>query len=278
MIFNPYHSFTYIDAFLATFNIIRANHATSVRALAIPQYCNSVRTKLHSSKTHLENILAIKKWGISQSNTYNSNLTSIATNIATSNPSNYTTSGMTINTSSVINQQVPSVRAMNLSRDLDGFFECIVSALDIFAHIINLTYFNRPKSAGSVSFDYILDKMIGTPNLSNEPITQQLASIRNANWYKEMKPYRRCAIHYGSINYQILYKSTFQPLVGTYSSSDDVDAILLADNPLGLVSTFNKKRKVNTFCKKIEKRELDSLDIAFNIAENDISLASRIPI
>lgn len=240
--------------------------------MAIPQYCNSVRTKLHSSKTHLDNILAIKKWDVP-----NSNLPSISTNIATSISPNYSTSGTTITASSAINLQVPSTRAMNLSRDLDGFFECIVSALDIFAHIVNLTYFPQPKPTKSVSFDHILDELIATPNLSNEPITQHLTSIRKANWYKEMKPYRRYAIHYGSINYQILYKSTFQPLVGTYTNSDDVEAILLPDNPLGVVSTFSKKRKAQTFCKKIEKKELDSLDIAFNLADNDISLTSRIP-
>ncbi len=263
-IFNPYHQFANIDLFSATFNNLGCNQRVSTDASPIPRYCTSVRLKLHHSKTHLESMLAIKKWNITPSTT------------PTVPP--YVTTGSASNAAATIPTSVPPIQAMNLSLELDGFFESLTSALDIFAHIINLVYFAPPRTPERIGFDYIVGELTNDPARRNEPITQHLVRMKRNKWYGEIKRFRRCAIHYGAIDYEISYKPTSYRPLREYITSHDVRAIFLPDNPLSPQLSYQKKRSVQTLCVKILKSELDKLDIAFGLLETRVGTANQVPV
>jgi len=265
-IFNPYHQFANIDLFSATFNDLGCNQRVSRDALQIPRYCTSVRLKLHHSKTHLESMLAIKKWNITAPTTPN-----VPPYIATGSASNATG---TIPTSAL----VPPIQAMNLSLELDGFFESLTSALDIFAHIINLVCFAPPRTPANIAFDYIVGELTNDPARQNEPITQHLVRMKRNKWYKEIKRFRRRAIHYGAIDYEISYKPTSYRPLQECVTSHDVRAIFSPDNPLSPQLSYDKKRSVQTLCVKILKNALDKLDIAFGLLDTRVRTANQVPV
>lgn len=242
---------------------MRINRHVSTVALDIPHHCSSVTVKLQMAKTHLENLLAIKTW---------------ASPINMPISPFYATSGQTISTGGSAIPPLPT-QTTNLSIDLDGFFENIVSALDIFAHVVNLAYFSPPKKADSVSFDYIISELNNSQIMVNEPLSRHLRAVKKSNWFKEMKPYRRCATHHQPIDYEISYLSSMQPLRG-YSPTDvDVKAILLPDNPFVYGQpSYIKRRRVSTLCVRFFRNELNSLDNAFALMQQRINQAQRVPI
>jgi len=221
----------------------------------------SVRIKLHSSKTNLENILSIKKWE--------------------STPSilQQTASNATIGSGTIVAATpalLPSTQTMNLSRDLDGFFENLVSAFDILAQVVNLLYFAPPKNADEITFHNIVDELRDAGK-QNESITTHFSRIRRRSWYRGLKSFRNCAIHNKSIQFRVQTKpSSFEPLQ-EYSPSHDVKAILLPDNPRSNQPIY-KRRSVQSYCVKMFSKALDSIDLAFSLMENRIRTANRVPI
>jgi hypothetical protein len=214
-------------------------------------------------------MLAIKKWDIASSITPPTAppyiTTGSASNAAATVPTSVPTS-------------VPSTQAMNLSLDLDGFFESLTSALDIFAHIINLVYFAPPRSPESIGFDYIVGQLANDPTRQNETITQHLVRMKRNKWYREIKRFRRCAIHYGAINYEMSFKPTSYEPLQEYITFQDVLAIKLPDNPLSFPSSYQKRRSVQTLCVAILKRALDKIDVTYGLLEARVRTANQVPV
>jgi hypothetical protein len=246
--------------------------------MSIPNYGHSVRIKMRSSKTHLENLLAIRKWA---SSTLSQNVPNYAMVSSTITTGSYgvTTSTPTFPMGNKVSVPVPSEQTMNVSMDLDGLFECLASSLDIFAQIVNLTYFNPPRDEGSVSFDYIIGALQGSNTTRNEPITRHLANMKLAKWYAEMKPFRRTETHRRVLDFKISYApASFEPL-RDFDTSYDIKAILISDNPLSTGRpTYVKKRKISAFCTRLLRNELKGLDKGFEILEIRIRTSGRVPI
>jgi hypothetical protein len=215
-------------------------------------------------------MLAIKKWDIASSITPPITPPYVTTGSASN-------AAATVPTSIPLTS-VPSIQAMNLALDLDGFFESLTSALDIFAHIINFVYFAPPLRLESIGFDYIVGHLTNDPTRRNEPITRHLARMKRNVWYTEMKRFRRSAIHYGAINYEMSFKPTSYEPLQEYITSHDVLAIKLPDNPLSFPSSYQKRRSVQTLCVAILRRALDKIDVAYGLLETRVRTANQVPV
>jgi len=264
-IFSQYHQFANIDLFLATFNRLAGNQRVSADALSIPNFCTSVRMKLNHSETHLKNMLAIEKWDITPS-------------ITPPTVPPYATTGSASNATATIPTPAPSTQASTLALDLDGFFECLTSALDIFAHVINRIYFTPPRPARDVGFYYIVGELTNDPARRNEAVTQHLARMIQHVWFAEMKLFRRYSFHYGAIPYEIEFKPMSYNPIQERITFHDVLAIRLPDDPFSLPLNYRHGRSVQTLCVRILKKALDKIDFAYGLLETRIRTANQVPV
>lgn len=252
---------------MRTFNNLVDNRSVSPRGLEIAAYCTSVQVKLHGSMTYLNSLLSVKKWDSPNPTPF----------IPISNATNATT-GSTIPTGAATTTPSLSNQAMNVSSDLDSFFESLASSFDVLAQIVNLVYLDPPKRADDVTFHEIVDDLIAHPQGQNETITPHLTRVRGNGWYKAMKSFRKSAHHTMSIDYEIVYeRSSFRPLKGDFPPYD-VKAILLPDNPRSHQPNYSKKRSVHVLCVTILKNALDRIDTTFLLMETRIGTAGKVPV
>jgi hypothetical protein len=93
-----------------------------------------------------------------------------------------------------------------------------------------------------------------------------------------MKRFRKCAIHYGVIDYEISFKpASYEPL-REQVESHDVLAIKLPDNPLSFPLSYQRRRSVQTLCAKILKKALEKIDVAYRLLETRVSSANQVPV
>lgn len=190
----------------------------------------------------------------------------------------YATTGSASNATATIPTSAPSTEASTLALDLDGFFECLASAFDVFAHVINRIYFTPPRPQRDVSFHCIVEELKNDPARRNEAVTKHLARMIQHVWFAEMKLFRRYSFHYGAIPYEIEFKPMSYNPIQERVTFHDVLAIRLPDDPFSLPLSYRQGKSVQTLCVGILKKALDKIDFAYELLETRIRTANQIPI
>lgn len=211
--------------------------------------CNSTIIKLNNAKYHLDQLLSTG-----------------AVIVYPSQPTGSATTG-TFATSSATN--VTSVTDYDVSRELDDFFMNLVSAYDMFAHVINRTYFSTPINDADVTFYSISDEM--ARRFPSETITAYLTSLKRESWHRNMKAFRKCTTHGKAIKFRIDIERGFM-------ETSWMTKIVLPDNPFSNRPTYLQNREMRTFGIDIFKKSLNAIDHMYGIMEARIRSSDRIPI
>lgn len=218
-------------------------------ALNLLRNSRSSEIKLYSSKHHLDTLLSYKKVIISPP---------LSTSGAT---------GDTISTSgaTVISQPTD----YDVSRELDNFFANLFGAFDIFAHMINQIYLARPFSEDEVYFSRVRGAMVR--DFLTDPLTDYLTSLQTKTWYRDLKDFRGCITHRNEIEFKITR-------VRLFMEASEETKILLPDTPFSYPPTYSLRREFGIFGVDIFKKTLNAIDDMYDIMEDRIRVANRIPV
>lgn len=186
------------------------------------------------------------------------------------------TATFSITSGSTISPSATSIspRAI-VSMHLDEFFGNIVSVLDVFAHVVNLVYMNSPFSEREVYFDArfsIIDEMEN--RYPNEEMTRCLSSIREKQWYVDMKPYRHLETHNRTIPFWPKLKSESTSRI----SLSEATTILIPDDPFADPPVYNQNREMRIFGVNVFTNTLSEIDNMYATMEARVRTANNIPV
>lgn len=259
--FTPYHTFTNCDKFLNTFNDLNSRQkVTPIAVERIPRYCISVVSKLHNSKSILDDILSTKKWDPSK--------------ILTASPSTMPSgSSLSPSNATVPTTPILDYQTIKLSNDFDNFFGSLFSSFDILAQVVNLVCLSRPLRNSQVSFRRMIDELSSFTAFRNHILTNSLRRIKNSRWYKDITSFRKVAIHRWSTMFRIQTEFEAWQL-----PAQEIKAIILCDDPESDRRTYGKNRYVGIFCAGLLTEALKAVDLAYDLMESEIRTADQIPI
>ena len=236
--------------FLTTFDSLKNQNRISQSAVVLPSEMDSVMTKLRVAEKRLFDLLSIKEWV--QPSASLSNATSTGSTIAPTYP--------------IISPYI------EVSGNVDDFFNNLTSAFEMFGQVINLVYIDPPLHESLVTFYNIVALMkTSKPNVN---LTTHLNSFTNSQWFRDTKAFRRRCYHRRKILWEISMKvSSLQATV-----FPQVVEILIPDNPYSNNPTHVKKRSIMNFCLPLFQSSLNAIDQSFGIIDVEVKNANKIPV
>lgn len=164
---------------------------------------------------------------------------------------------------------LPHPTDYDIYRELDNFFANLFSALDVFAQVINLAYFLNPYSEHRVSFHRVYGGL--RRSHPNDALTQYFTTLRTEQWHKDMKDFRKCAVHRKVIEFKI--RISRESTQGQWETK-----IVLPDNPFLDQLTYSLNREFDIYGVDIFKRTVNAIDQMYSTMEARIRTANHIPV